>query len=281
MMHSRFASRLATLLAGCVLLVAPGCMKGNENMVLNKDGSGTTTMKVVVDTGKMNEIMEMFKGMMSGGEGMGEGESPMKKEMEDKMSADELKKKLEGKKGVELISATPIDDAEKKLKGFEAKVKFASLEDFFRAGLDESIDVRLEDLGGGAWRLTRKNVMPGQGDSDEVPEEAAGQMEMVKGMLEPYVADLEMVVTIALPGTVTETNGTKNEAGTSVTWKMGFEDMLDAKKRQQVVTFKAEGLTLKPFHLRVDGEGKAEDVVAKPAEAPKEPAAPATPVAPK
>ncbi len=270
MTHSRFASRLATLLAGLALLVAPGCMKGSQTMVVGKDGAGTATMKIVVDQGKMNEIMEMIKGMMGGGDEMGGGDPPMKKEFEEKMNLDEIKKKLEGKKGVELVSATPIDDAEKKLKGFEVKVKFDSIENYFRAGVAENVDVELVDLGGGSWKITHKTIMGGPGGESSGEEDAA-QMEMVKGMFEPFMGEFEMLLTVTVPGQVTDTNGTKDAAGSTVTWKMGFEDMLDSKKRTQTITFKAEGATLKPFHLRVGDDGKVEDVPAKPAE----PAAPA------
>lgn len=266
---SRYVPRLATLaVAGC-LLTLPACMKVGETLNLAKDGTGTVSMKVVADLGKMNEIMEMFKGMMGGEEG---GDNEMKKEFEEKTSVEDLKKKLEGKKGVELVSATPIDDAEKKLKGMDAKIKFATLEDFYRAGLEENVDVQLEDLGGGTWKLTRRMLMQGMGEGEEMPEEAKAQMEMVKGMLEPYMGEMEMSMTLTVPGTIVETNGTKGENGT-ITWKLGFEGLLDPKNHKQFVTFKGEGLTLKPFHLRLNDDGKAEEGKAPATtETPKEPA---------
>lgn len=54
MSHSRFASRLATLVAGMALLALPGCMKMAQTVNVAKDGSGTVTMKVVADIGKIN-----------------------------------------------------------------------------------------------------------------------------------------------------------------------------------------------------------------------------------
>ena len=83
-----------------------------------------------------------------------------------------------------------------------------------------------------------------------------------------------------MPGTVVETNGTKSEDGKSVTWSAGWKDVKEGKV-VRTVTFKGEGLTLKPFHVRLNGEGKAEDVTkAAPTETPKEPA-PAPAPAPK
>jgi len=231
----------------------------NQALTVTKDGSGTAQVKVVMDMAKVQEIMAMFGPMLGGGEGEGEGGGGMMKELEGKTDLEEMKKKLAGKKGIELISANAIADPEKKQKGFDAKLKFASLEDYFRAGLDMGHSIKLEDAGEGRWRLTRSVGAGG--------EEEAAQAEMFKGMLEPMmgelqplVGELEMAFTISLPGTIVETNGIKNEAGTGVTWKQGFAAMLDGKAANQVVVFRPEpGLTLKAFDLSTDKDGAVTD----------------------
>lgn len=284
MTPSRLLSLVGASALALLLAVAPGCVKGKMKAVLGKDGSGTITQSQTVDLSKFEGLAEMFKGLNPGGE---EGGDDPIKQIDEESDPEAIKKKLAGKKGVELLSATRTDDADKKTRTAEHKVKFTTLEDYFRSGIAKGVDVKLEQLEGGAWKLTE--VMGDTGGDD--PEAAAMQEQMMEGfkpMLEPFMGDLEMSFSIELPGTIVETNGTKNEAGTGVTWKLGFAELFDAKKRSFTVTFKGDGLTLKPFHVVTDQQGEVKDPKAKPAakpdapkdEAPKEPA-PKEPEAPK
>lgn len=258
----------------------------DQKIALSSNGSGTVTMKMVMDMGKMEELMAMFQGMQPPA-AEGEVQEDPAKELQEKVNVDEFKKQMAGRKGVEIVSATSIDDAEKKLKGFEAVIKFATLEDFFRAGMDTMHTVRLEDAGEGRWKLTRTRTLP-EG-MDATSEEATAQMEMFKPMLEPMMGDLSMVFALAVPGTIVETNGTKDESGKVTSWKLGFNELMSPKAEPMVVVFKAEGdVTLKPFHLTTDQEGNvSEPGAAKPApvvtpeELPGEEAPAPAPVEPK
>lgn len=288
MTASRIA-RFGTLAAALVLFALPSCIKAKAKVALGKDGSGTITETDTLDMSKMGELAEMMKGMGGGGGGPGGpggpgdgkagGEDPFK-ELDEESNPDSIKKKLAGKKGIELLSATRSEDTEKKTRTSERKIKFATFEDYYRCGLTKSLDVQLESVDG-AWKLTQNMTMPG---GDAGGAEAEQMATMMKPMLEPFLGEMEMNFSIDLPGTVVETNGTKNDAGTGVTWKMGFADLFDAKKRSFTVTFKGEGLTLKPFHLVIDEKGVAGDPKAKPAtdpkDAPKEPEAPKEPAVP-
>lgn len=285
-MRSSPASRLCIALLAALLLALPGCIKMDQKIALSSNGSGTVTMKMVMDMGKMEELMAMFQGMQPPA-AEGEVQEDPAKELQEKVNVDEFKKQLAGRKGVEIVSATGIDDAEKKLKGFEAVIKFATLEDFFRAGMDTMHTVKLEDAGEGRWKLTRTRTLP-EG-MDATSEEATAQMEMFKPMLEPMMGDLSMVFALAVPGTIVETNGTKDESGKVTSWKLGFNELMSPKAEPMVVVFKPEGdVTLKPFHLTTDQEGNvSEPGAAKPApvvtpeELPGEEAPAPAPVEPK
>ena len=277
MTRSALVSCVATVALATSLALLPGCMKLNQSLTVTKDGSGTANVRLVIDMEKTQQLLETISALR-GGDG-----ADMQGKIESRANLEDMKKRLEGKKGVELVSATAIDDPEKKQKGFEAKLKFASLEDFWRAGLDLFHNVKLEDLGEGRWCLTRTLVLPGMDAVGEGSEQDAGLVEGFKVMLEPMMAELELVFMIAIPGTIVETNGTKDEAGTSVTWKQGFKDMLDSKKSTQVVVFKPEAtVTFKAFDLRTDMNGDVSD--AKPttpsATAPTTPSTPAPAPAP-
>lgn len=285
-MRSSPASRLCIALLAALLLALPGCMKMDQKIALSSNGSGTVTMKMVMDMGKMEELMAMFQGMQPPA-AEGEVREDPAKELQEKVDVEEFKKQLSGRKGIEVVSATGIDDAEKKLKGFEAVIKFATLEDFFRAGMDTMHTVKLEDAGEGRWKLTRTRTLP-EG-MDATSEEATAQMEMFKPMLEPMMGDLSMVFALAVPGTIVETNGTKDESGKVTSWKLGFNELMSPKAEPMVVVFKPEGdVTLKPFHLTTDQEGNvSEPGAAKPApvvtpeELPGEEAPAPAPVEPK
>jgi hypothetical protein len=272
-MRSSLSFRLAALAVAASSLVLPGCVKAQVAVGLNKDGSGTITETATLDMSKLGEIMAMFEGMGGGGEG---GDGGLQSQIDDETNPEKVKEKLKGKKGVELISATRTEDKEKKTQTSEKKIKFQTLEDYFRSGDEKSAVVRLEQLPDGAWKFTRQMVRKGIDDQGEMPAEAAGMMEMVKGMLQPYMENMEMGATMTLPGTIVETNGTKSADGTSVTWKYTFDGLFGKDVLKQVVVFKGEGLTLKPFHIKIDDEANATDVTAgsdapAPAPAPVEP----------
>ncbi|MFM8979225.1 MAG: hypothetical protein ACKOSS_01995 [Planctomycetia bacterium] len=245
--------RLSVAVLAATLCLLPGCMKLDQSVSVSKDGSGTVNMKMVMDMGKMEELMAMFKGMQPPAAEGQEQEDPAK-ELEEKLDIEEMKKQLAGRKGLEVVSATPIDDAEKKLKGFEAKIKFATLEDWFRSGMDTMHTTKLEQAGDGLWKLTRQRDLPGGAEGGG--EEAAAQMEMFKPMLEPMMGELSMTFSISVPGTIVETTGKKDESGKVVSWKMGFAELMSTKVEPMVIVFKPEGaVTLKAFHVTTDQEG--------------------------
>jgi hypothetical protein len=102
----------------------------------------------------------------------------------------------------------------------------------------------------------------------------------VTSMFEPFFATLATRRTLKLPGEVVETNGTKSEDGTSVTWSAGYDDLMN-KGVLHRVAFRGEGIEWKPFHAQADFEALVrrirEATRAAAAEAPKPPVAPTTP----
>ncbi len=73
---------------------------------------------------------------------------------------------------------------------------------------------------------------------------------MMQPLLEKYLTGLQYVRKLKLPGTIVETNGTKSEDGTTVTWKLTYDDLKGGALEPQSVTFKGEGLDLKPFTVK-------------------------------
>src|SRR5207247_4686897 len=77
--------------------------------------------------------------------------------------------------------------------------------------------------------------------------------QMIAAMLEPMLGTLEFRQSLTLPGSIVETNGTKSEDGMTASWKVGFKDLMAGKGANLMkVTFKGDGLELKPFKYMPD-----------------------------
>jgi hypothetical protein len=122
-------------------------------------------------------------------------------------------------------------------------------------GMGEGQPGGMEDGGmeGGGMEPTPPGMEGG--DSPRGPGGGMGGMggmgAMMLPLFEKYMAGTELTRKLKLPGTIVETNGTKSEDGTTVTWKITADDlkagMTGGKFEPQTVTFKGEGLDLKPF----------------------------------
>lgn len=284
--------RVVAVLLGACLLALPACMKAKGEAVLAQDGSGTITEKATFEQAAIAQLIEMAA-LQSGGQDAGGGggqQDAMTKGIEGMMNLDAIKKRYAGKAGVTLQSISRTDDLEQGTVAIETKAKFTTIDAYFRVGagmLGRAAEIRLAETSPGVWTFSRGVWFSYAGVviNDELPEDMAAQIEGMKPMLEGIVGGLEIVLSLQVPGTIVETNGTKNAAGTGVSWTFGFADLTNVKKMKQSVTFKADGLALKPFHIRIGPDGRVEDVdaaaSAAPPKAPVTPNAPKEPVAPK
>jgi hypothetical protein len=272
--------RLGALATALALLVAPGCLKLKSTLTLAKDGSGTLNEKATFELSKVDELKEAAKMLMPGAEAWLDAAL-------DGTDMKAIQKRLENKPciGLQLLSQT--QDYEAKTLTGQVKLKFTSLGECLGTGpgfpSSRLVELSLDPGADGTWTLTRKMLMPGGFDIPEIPsEEDKARIELGKGMIGHLFTEFEVVIQLDVPGQVVSTNGTKNEAGTGVTWTMAFADI--ETKLKQTVTFKGEGLTLKPFRVRLDQQGNVlpgatgtTPPPAAPKDPPKEPAAPSTP----
>jgi hypothetical protein len=272
-MTSRRSNPILLLASTALLLALPGCMEMEGKQTINKDGSGTMTTTIVMDVAKIEQIKASFgPGMDIEGEDV---EGDHKEELA----------RINAFDGVKVVSATYSKDEETKKESTTVEIAFDSLEQYYKSGIDEGSDISLAQTEAGEWVLTQ-TMKVGDGEH-EAPEGDDPQVEMMKGMLKAFMSDLKITKSVTVPGTIIETNGTKDEAGHTATWTLGFDDMFDAAKRTMTVKFKGEGLALKAFHVsaaemdaakeKLEAEiekAKAESAKAaeKKADAPKQPA---------
>ena len=293
-MPARRTFSLASVLGlALVVLVTPGCMKRKSTLVLGKDGSGSLTDHLTLDLSKFTEIADAVGAM-----------APMlvKYVEAGKGGTDvaDIQKRMAGKTCMRLQRTSQTHDFEANTLAAEVRLKFTSLADCLSSAPGtasaRNSEVSLEQGVDGTWTLTQKLVPGGFEVPETLPPEVQAQADMGKLAFADAMSAFEMVFEFEVPGTIVATNGTKSEAGNTVTWKLGFEEITDPKNLKQTVTFKGEGLTLKPFRIRLDESGQAlakppalpggipgGDAPKEPAkapDAPKEPAAPAAPAAP-
>ena len=232
-------------------------MKADEKAVLAKDGSGTLQTTMTIDTSKIKELMEMMKGMMpqpeaptpkEGEPAMGEEEKKKDDGITGSYSKEEIEKQLKTQEGLELKEyAHETVDGKDVVK---MSIAFKSFENLAKSGVLGNKAVTLVKNEDGSYTLTY-DAKGGAGG------EEAGGMEAMAPMLEPFIGGLEFKSELTVPGTIVETNGVKSEDGTKVNWTVGFKDMVGADKTKKdvtsmKVTFKGEGVELKPFSYKPD-----------------------------
>lgn len=232
-------------LAAALILSLGGCFEMEETMVLRKDGSGTMTVKMVLDTKKMEQVKAMMEGMF-GGQGGGMDGGPMDEEDFDLAKA---KAKIEAVEGLKLVKAEPIDDKEAGKRGWNMVVEFKNLEALAKSGLWDGDRVVLSQAADGTWTFEVRRVAAEQ-VADMSNPEAAAMKPMIEGMFGPFLDGLKMTTTWVLPGRAGETNGKINEEG-HVTWTADFKAIFgDIGAMNRKVSFKGDGIALTAFEYK-------------------------------
>jgi len=181
--------------------------------------------------------------------------------------------------GLEVTKST--SDMKDGKAAVHVEANFKTLEAYAQAsGLDMGADLVKNEDGSYTLKFEGKFGMGrGKGGPDGVPHGAPGMgaeppagmdgappagmdgdaprgpggMDMAARMLplvEQYMKGMKLTRKLKLPGTVGETNGAKSEDGSTVTWTLTYEDVVAGKVAPQTVTFKGEGLDLKPFVVK-------------------------------
>ena len=273
--------RIAAVVTAAATVVLVGCIKSDAKTTLNKDGSGVLTERMEMDLTKMKPLMDMVQEMAKGfggepgmdGAAMAEPAAPMDptstfKEMEAKMRKVEgltVKEFTTAATDTKITAAFTVEFKEWSLLGkggaLTSGVELAK-------NADDTYTITLDPSGGQMGNQ-------GAGGGGGGPDAAA-----ILPMFEQFLGTMEVASTLTVPGTITETNGTKSEDGSSVSWKFGFKDLTAGKPITQKVTFKGEGLELKPFKFTPNPEEMMDFMGKKPAKPAGGDAPPPTPIKP-
>lgn len=261
--------RLAALASVCAAAFASvGCIKSDDKTTLAKDGSGSVDVTVTIDLAKIKEIKDMFAAMMpaavpepamEGEPGMGEPSAPKKDDdFGAQFSKEEVEKDLKKYEGLELKDYSTKTEAGKQV--VHMVVAFKSWENLCKSGATGNKAVTLTKGEDGSYTIVF-DAMGGQGPGGGEGADAGGMdMSAMLPMFESFLAGLEFKSALTVPGTIVETNGTKSEDGATVSWAMGWTEISTAMKEKKKdgtlmkVTFKGEGVDLKPFSFKPDME---------------------------
>jgi hypothetical protein len=245
---ARRAASLAGAAAVLSLVSLVGCIKASDDVTVTEDGSGTFSEVVTLDLSKLKGMEDMFKGM--GDPAMGDKPTTPEKK-EDPL--EKLKKEWEKIPGLELVKSSAEEKDGKYTMTIDAK--FKTLEAYaLGSQIEYSASLKKNDDGSYTLRFFDADEKPaaeaGMGDAAMGEDPGAAMAAAMMPMLEPFLKDIEMNRKLELPGKVLETNGKKGDDGSSVSWKVTFDDVKAGKTPEQTVTFKGDGLDLKPFSVK-------------------------------
>lgn len=225
--------RLAILAA---LVAAAGCVKMNQEMTINKDGSGTMTMNYGMSE-QMVAQMEAMQAM--GGEDADDSNGfdfdveSIKKDMSN-LETDGIKLK-------DIKSVTK--DGWRYIK---MDMAFKSLEALSKTeyfGEDSGITLTKNDKGN--YVLEQKPE--GMGGDASTPEEKE-QQKMMMNMMAAQFKGMEVSWKMTLPGKIIESNADKTD-GNTVSWKYSFDEsgidgLMKLQEKGMKVVFSGKGVKL-------------------------------------
>lgn len=231
----------ALALAACLALA--GCIKSNDAVAVKADGSGSFTSTIVIDMKAMKGIADAMGGAF--------GKEPGAPEEKPEDPLEKLKEEWKHIEGLEIVKATSEEKDGKVTMSVEAK--FKTLEAYARATSME-MNGKLEKKDDGSYVLSfaddKDDKKEGEGaeGGEAGADMGAAMAAAMMPMLEGFMKGLEMTRKLTLPGKIVETNGTKSEDGSTVTWTVKWDDIKKTQKTpKQTVTFRGDNLSLKPF----------------------------------
>lgn len=296
------ASRPARVLAAVAFaLLGAACMQNDTKTTILADGSGTCSDTITVDIERTRQILETAKMFGMGGPGGPGGpqlpeDMDVEKMLEGAFGEASLKAELTATPGVAVKSVTSeVKDGKRVAKrefafsdfGALGRAVFRTMTAELRKNEDGSYTLDMDAMGPARAMLGGGAAGgPGGGAGGFGGFDPAAMM----GMVAELLGDFGSKVAFTLPGAVVETNGTKGEDGKTVTWSFSVEDLKKASADptkapgKMSVTFKGEGLMLKPFKYAPSMGDLMKATAPKPPAAtpttPSEPAKPAEPSKP-
>jgi hypothetical protein len=228
-MMRRFGLGLSVL----VLLLA-GCIKVDQTLTLNADGSGRLALRYGMSEQTLAQLKAMEQLAAQGGEGLSmEQDTPFEfdpEQVREDFAADKPD-------GVELVdvSSEVVDG----WKYIDLEVAFDDIRALKRTELFEDSELAIEPLANGDYRIMQRS-----GDED-LSGDAAGQ-ELMQQMAQ-LLAGFRIAQTLIVPGDIIETNAPEVD-GRTATWVFDIEQdpnvIQTLNETDLSLTFSGDGVEL-------------------------------------
>ena len=237
---------------GLALIVA-GCVKVDQTITLDKDGSGTLEMRY----GMSEQTIAQLEAMQQMSQGMGEeGAAGAEDESPFEFDEEQVRRDFEADKpeGVELVALSSENVGG--WKYINMTLKFDDLEALKRTEFFEDSNLSLVRDGDGNYVLTQTSGDDAVGDMGDMGDMGGDGEEMQAQMMQQMsamFAGLRIVTSVVVPTKIIDTNATEVE-GDKASWVFDIDEdpavlsKLDNTKMR--VVFAGEGLSLPEVHSR-------------------------------
>jgi hypothetical protein len=229
-------------------LVVAGCVKVDQTITLNKDGSGTLDMRY----GMSEQTIAQLEAMQQMSQGMGGDEAGEGDEDQSPFEFDEAKVRedfeADKPEGVELksLSSETVDG----WKYINMTVAFDDLEALKRTEFFKDSHLTLERDGDGNYVLTQTTGDDAVGD---MGGEGKQMQEQMMQQMAAMFAGLRIVTRVVVPTKIIDTNATEVD-GNKASWVFDIDKdpnvLTKLDNTRMRVVFAGEGLSLPEVHER-------------------------------
>jgi hypothetical protein len=238
--------RFRWLVVAALALALTGCIKLDQTLTLEKDGSGTLDVRYGMSEQAIAqlEMMEQMSQSMGEGDGAGiemDADTPFDFDFDEaQVREDFASQNLEG---VELLSAS--SETVDGWRYMELKIKFDSLDALMKTEFFEDSEMSLAKDAEGNYVLSQRS-----GDGDDAAGASAGDEEMQAQMLEQMsamFAGMHIANRIVVPSEIVETNATEVD-GRTAAWVYDIDEdpsvMTKLENLSMRVVFSSDGVSM-------------------------------------
>jgi hypothetical protein len=243
-----------------LLMATAGCIKVDQTLSLNKDGSGTLAVRYGMSEqtiAQMESMKEMQKNMPDA-EGMGEAEDDNPFDFDEEEIRDQFKDLQE--EGIELEEVkSEVKDG---WKYMNVKFKFDDLNALAKTDFFKGSSLSLSKDADGNYVLVQQSgemdTGMGPGADAEMDPEMEKQMMM---QMAPMFAGMRVAMTIHTPTAIIESNATEQQDD-SASWVYDVdkdpESLLKMKNSNFRLVFSGKGVDLPEINIEPEEEPAAE-----------------------
>lgn len=231
-------------------LLLAGCLKVEQTLTINKDGSGLLAM----DYGMSQQTIDQMKAMQKMAQAAGATNSE-----QDKAAFEFDEKEIMGKfkdmekDGIKLVKLD--SEVTNGWKYIHALISFTSLEKMQKAEFFDNNLLSLKKRADGNYELVQNS----NAEYGTAEETGMNNQEMQDAMLQqmaPMLKGMKIVLRVKVPGKVIETNANEKDDN-SVAWIYDIDkDPKDLQRLQRAsmrVVFEGQGVTLPEIHSSAAG----------------------------